>query len=160
MSFPRRSGRSRKTESARFEWSPQGVNATPHVKQARLSCRKEVSLKRGKYRPRQGRLTAAQEAEVWARRAAGESGTRIARHMGLYGSSVRAYIHKAGGVRSRTRKRSRIALGLPEREEISRGIAAGDSDRGIALRIGRSPSTVCRELARNGGRENYRAGTA
>ena len=97
---------------------------------------------------------------MWARRAAGESGTRIARHMGLYGSSVRAYIHKAGGVRSRTRKRSRIALGLPEREEISRGIAAGDSDRGIALRIGRSPSTVCREVARNGGRENYRAGSA
>ena len=97
---------------------------------------------------------------MWARRAAGESGTRIARHLGLSGRSVRACIRKAGGIRPRLRKRSRISLSLGEREEISRGIAAGDSDRGIALRIGRWPSTVSREVARNGGRENYRAGSA
>jgi transposase, IS30 family len=116
-------------------------------------------LKRGKYRARQ-RLTESQEAELWARRAAGESGTRIARHMGLYGSSVRACIRKAGGIRPRPRKRSRISLSLPEREEISRGTAAGDSKRAIAARIGRSPSTVSREVARNGGSDAYRAGNA
>ena len=99
-------------------------------------------------------------AELWARRAAGESGTRIARHMGLYGSAVRAYIRKAGGIQPRPRKRSRISLSLEEREEISRGDAAGDSTRSIAARIGRSPSTISRELARNGGRQSYRAGSA
>src|SRR5690349_10167158 len=117
-------------------------------------------MKRGKYRRRQGRLTAAQETEVWARRAAGESGTRIARHMGLYADSVRACIRRGGGVRPRPRKRSRTAVNMAEREEISRGMAAGDSKRAIAVRIGRSPSTVSREVARNGGRENYRAGSA
>jgi IS30 family transposase len=122
--------------------------------------RKEVYLKRGKYRPRVGPLTVAQMSELWTRRATGESGTRIARHMGLYGSTVRAHIHKAGGVRPRPRRRSRTAVSLQEREEISRGLATGDSYRSIATRIGRSPSTVSREVARNGGRESYRAGSA
>jgi DNA-binding CsgD family transcriptional regulator len=106
------------------------------------------------------RLAVAQLAELWARRAAGESGTRIARHMGLYGNSVREYIRKAGGVRPRLGTRSRRALSLQEREEISRGLAAGDSLRSIAARIGRSPSTVSREVARNQGRKSYRAGSA
>ena len=117
-------------------------------------------MKRGKYRPRQRPLTEAEIAELWRRRAAGESGTRIARHMGRYVGALRDYIHKAGGVRPRARKRSRIALGLEEREEISRGLAAGRSLRSIALRIGRSPSTVSREVARNRGRQGYRAGSA
>lgn len=143
-----------------FGGRPQGVNATPHVKQARLTCTKEVSLERRKYRPRQRPLTEAEVAELWARRAAGESGTRIARHMGRYGSSLRDYIHEAGGIRPRPRKRSRIALSLQEREEISRGLAAADSLRSIAVRIGRSASTVSREVARNHGRGSYRAGNA
>src|SRR5260370_7964141 len=88
---------------------------------------------------------------MWRRRAAGEAGTRIARHMGRYRRSVGDYIHKAGGVRPRPRKRARIALSLQEREEISRGLAAGDSLRLIAARIGRSPSTVSREGAPNHG---------
>jgi IS30 family transposase len=117
-------------------------------------------LKRGKYRPRLGPFTEAQMAEIWTRRGAGESGTRIARHMGLYGSSIRSYIHKAGGVRPRPRQRSRIALTLQEREEISRGLAAGDSLRSIATRICRAPSTVSREVARNHGRWSYRASSA
>ena len=117
-------------------------------------------MKRGKYRPRQRPLTEAEIAEVWARRAAGESGTRIARHMGRYVKSVRDYIHDAGGVRARPRKKSRAALSLQEREEISRGLAAADSLRSIAVRIGRSPSTVSREVTRNRGRQDYRAGNA
>ena len=119
-----------------------------------------MSLKRGKYRPRQRRLTDAQMAELWTRRAAGEPVTRIARHLGRYVKSVRSYIHDAGGIRPLPRKRSRVALSLEEREEISRGLAASDSLRGIAARLRRSPSTVSREVARNRGRENYRAGSA
>src|SRR5713226_4140648 len=128
--------------------SAQGVNATPHVKQARLTCRKEVSLKRGKYRPRHGSYTEAEIAELWARRAAGETGTRIARHMGLDATALRDYFHKAGGIRPRPRKRSRTALSLADREEISRGLAAANSLRSIAARMARSPSTVSREVAR------------
>ena len=117
-------------------------------------------MKRRKYRPRQRPLTEAEIAELWRRRAAGESGTRIARHMGRYASSLRDYIHDAGGIRPRPRKRSRLALTMSEREEISRGLAAADSLRSIALRIGRSPSTVSREVTRNRGPRNYRAGPA
>jgi transposase, IS30 family len=117
-------------------------------------------VKRGKYRPRLGRFTEAQIAELWTRRAAGESTTRIARHIGRYATSVREHIHKAGGIRPRLWKRSRTALRVEEREEISRGLAAGDSMRSIASRVGRSPSTVSREVARNGGRQRYRAGSA
>lgn len=113
-----------------------------------------------KRRPRQRALTEAEKAEVWTRRAAGEAGTRIARHMGRYRRSVGDYIRKAGGIRPRPRTRSRIALTIGEREEISRGLAAADSLRLIAVRIGRSPSTVSREVARNHGRQNYRAGAA
>jgi IS30 family transposase len=50
-----------------------------------------------------------------------------------------------------------VALVLDEREEISRGIAAGRSIRRIASSLGRSPSTVSREVARHGGRSGYRA---
>ena len=117
-------------------------------------------MKRGNYRPRQGPYTEAQISELWARRGAGETGTRIARHMELDARTLRDYIHQAGGVRPRLRKRSRIALSREEREEISRGLAAADSLRSIAIRIGRSPSTVSREVTRNRGRQDYRAGNA
>ena len=117
-------------------------------------------MKRGKYRPRQGPYSEAQITELWARRAAGETGTRIARHMGLDATRLRDYIHEAGGIRPRPRTRSRIVLSLHEREEISRGLAAADSLRSIAVRMGRSPSTVSREVARNHGRQSYRAGSA
>jgi len=71
-----------------------------------------------------------------------------------------SYIHDAGGIRPRPRKRSPSGLTLQEREEISRGLAAADSLRSIAVRIGRSPSTVSREVRRNHGRQSYRAGSA
>jgi transposase, IS30 family len=117
-------------------------------------------LKRGKYRPRHGPYTEAEITEVWARRGAGEDGTRIARRLGLDATRLRDYIHQSGGFRPRPRKRSRIGLSLQEREEISRGLAAADSLRSIAVRIGRSASTVSREVARNHGRQDYRAGSA
>ncbi len=58
------------------------------------------------------------------------------------------------------RRRSRLALTLQEREEISRGVAAGESARGIAARLGRSPSTITRELNRHRGPRRYRAAEA
>jgi len=111
-------------------------------------------------RPKQRSLTEAEIAELWRRRSGGESTTRIARHMGRFPDSLRHYVHAAGGIRPRPRTRSRIALSLAEREEISRGLAAGDSLRSIAARIRRSASTVSREVARNRGRQTYRAGSA
>jgi IS30 family transposase len=57
-------------------------------------------------------------------------------------------------------RRSPLRLSLVEREEISRGLAAGESLRVIAARLGRSPSTVSREVAANGGRRRYRAARA
>jgi len=80
--------------------------------------------------------------------------------MGLDATALRDYFHKAGGIRPRPRKRSGTALSLADREEISRGLAAADSLRTIAARISRSPSTVSREVARNHGRQSYRAGSA
>jgi IS30 family transposase len=113
-----------------------------------------------RYSPRQRPLREAEIAELWRRRSGGESTTRIARYMGRVADSLRHYVYVAGGIRPRRRTRSRIALSLAEREEISRGLAAGDSMRSIAVRVGRSASTVSREVARNHGRRSYRAGSA
>jgi DNA-binding CsgD family transcriptional regulator len=69
-------------------------------------------------------------------------------------------IYKAGGIRPAPRVRSSVQLSLAEREEISRGLAAGISCRSIATSLGRAPSTVTREINRNGGPASYRAVTA
>src|SRR5258707_5782398 len=65
-----------------------------------------------------------------------------------------------GGIRPAERQRSRLALTLSEREEISRGITSHQSARSIAKLLGRSPSTVSREMSRNGGNDRYRAALA
>uniref|UniRef100_UPI001600C553 helix-turn-helix domain-containing protein n=1 Tax=Motilibacter peucedani TaxID=598650 RepID=UPI001600C553 len=83
-----------------------------------------------------------------------------ARSLGLCPGTVRAYLIRCGGVRREPRQRARDRLGLQEREEISRGLAAGKSLRRIASELGRAPSTVCREVARHGGRCRYRAARA
>jgi IS30 family transposase len=75
-------------------------------------------------------------------------------------SSVQRILSETGGIRPAERRRSRLALSLAEREEISRGIVAGCSIRSIAVGLGRSPSTVSRELRRNGGRRRYPANRA
>src|SRR3712207_2863181 len=66
-------------------------------------------------------------------------------------------IEATGGISPPERRRRRCALTPAEREEISRGLATGESLRAIATRLGRSASTVCREVNRNGGRKDYRA---
>jgi len=94
---------------------------------------------------------------IWDMREAGVPVKRIARHLGWQNSSLRRFIADAGGRRPTPRERSELRLTLAEREEISRGLAAGCSMRVIAAERGRAPSTVCREVNANGGRRRYRA---
>lgn len=75
-------------------------------------------------------------------------------------TSVYQVLKENGGVAPRERKRSDRHLGWHEREEISRGLAAGSSVRALAVQLGRSPSTISREIERNGGRQGYRAAAA
>jgi len=102
-------------------------------------------------------FTEAEIREVWERRKAGELNRSIGRRLGRSGASIRAVVESSGGVRPVVRHRSSRQLSVSEREEISRGVAAGASLRVIASRLGRAVSTVSRELARNGGRLRYRA---
>lgn len=87
----------------------------------------------------------------------GESQNAIARALQVSRHGVTYVLRKAGGMPERPRHRSSRALSLEQREEISRGLVAGESLRSIAERIDRAPSTVSREVARNGGRQRYRA---
>ncbi len=103
------------------------------------------------------RFSEEERLEVWDRWQAGDANRLIGRDLGRSAASIRAFVESWGGVRPAPRKRSKRHLSLQEREEISRGVAAGDSLRMMAARLGRSPSTVSRELARNGGRHRYRA---
>jgi IS30 family transposase len=98
--------------------------------------------------------------ELWERWKGGESVSEIARALDRGPGTIHWTIRERGGVVPPTRRRSRLALTLGEREEISRGVACGESARGVAARLGRSPSTVTRELARHGGRRRYRAAEA
>jgi transposase, IS30 family len=102
-------------------------------------------------------LSPEEQEELWARWRRGESLRLIARRMGKRGPSVRAFVLQSGGVKQPPRRRPAGSLSAAEREEIGRGVAAGDSCRAIAIRLGRAPSTVSRELVRNGGRRGYRA---
>jgi len=103
------------------------------------------------------RFTDAERKTIWDMREAGVPVKRIARHLGRQNSSLRRFIADAGGTRPRVRERSALGLSLGEREEISRGLAAGWSIRAIATELSRAPSTICREVNTNGGRRRYRA---
>ena len=105
-------------------------------------------------------LSVQEQEELWARWRRGESLRLIARQMGKRGPSVRAFVLQTGGVQRHPPRRAQRCLSMAEREEISRGVAAGEPCRQIAARLGRASSTVSRELARNGGRHRYRAQAA
>lgn len=105
-------------------------------------------------------LTSDQQDEVWDRWGRGEPSRLIARALRCSPAVVRRHLAVHGGVRPAARRRSDRHLSVGEREEISRGIPTGASSRTIALLIGRSASTVSREIARNGGRVAYRAALA
>ena len=104
--------------------------------------------------------TEAQKAEMWDRWQKGDSLHSIAGLFDRGHSSIQRILAETGGIRPPQRKRSRLALTLAEREEISRGLANQLSMRAIAARLGRSPSTVSREVKRNDGRRRYRASRA
>jgi len=84
----------------------------------------------------------------------------IARLFDRHHPSIQRILAETGGIRPATRKRSRLALTLMEREEISRAVVAGHSIRSIAESLGRAPSTISREIKRNGGSSHYRASLA
>jgi len=104
--------------------------------------------------------SAEQKAEIWDRWQRGESLKAIGRAFDRPSSSIFGQLAPTGGIRPVPRKRSRITLTLTEREEISRGIASHQSLRQIAAWLHRSPSTISREVHRNGGLAQYRASGA
>src|SRR6202007_3067220 len=105
-------------------------------------------------------FTAAEKTELWDRWKRGESLKAIGRAFGKESSSIYFLVAPHGGIRPAQRCRSRLALTLAEREVISRGVTAHQSARSIAKLLGRSPSTVSREMSRNGGYDRYRAAHA
>lgn len=103
------------------------------------------------------RLSEWEKQQIWDRRAAGESLRLIARCVGRPTATVHDYVADSGGARPPVRRRAVGQLSMAEREEISRGLAAGVSVRAIARKLDRAPSSVCREVNRNGGPRRYRA---
>ena len=106
------------------------------------------------------RYTETQRALMWERWRRGDTLHQIAALFDRHHPSIRGVLAASGGIRPRERRRSDSALTLSEREEISRGLVAGLSIRSIAVSLTRAPSTVSREIRRNGGLEGYRASGA
>ena len=107
------------------------------------------------------RLSEAEKSEIWDRFEAGESQRSISRRLGRPPSTIRTHLLGSGFRRPLPGPEwSIVRLSLTEREEISRGLATGESMRCIASRLGRAGSTVSREVAGNGGRDQYRATSA
>jgi IS30 family transposase len=109
---------------------------------------------------RRWKLSAAQRADMWNRWKAGQSLNAIGRARGKDQHVIHFLLARHGGIAPGARRRSKLALTLAEREDISRGIASGSSMRVIAQRLSRACSTVSREVARHGGRAQYRANRA
>ncbi len=110
--------------------------------------------------PKGHRLSESTKEAIWNLRAEGVSDREIGRRLGLSGGSISNHLRRTGGIRPRARRRPDRCLSLGEREEISRGIAGGNSARRIAADLGRSHTTISREINRCGGRGGYRAHAA
>lgn len=104
--------------------------------------------------------TEAQKAVMWERWKKGETLHQIAQLFNRNHSSIQRILAESGGIRPAQRRRSSRALSLAEREEISRSLASGHTIRRIAQLLGRAPSTISREINRNGGQTRYRASCA
>jgi len=109
---------------------------------------------------RRGKLSAAQRADLWSRWEAGQSLQEIGRALDKDHVVIQFLLARHGGIAPVVRRRSPRTLTLAEREDISRGIAGGSSLRAIAKGLQRAVSTVSREVARHGGRPQYRANEA
>jgi IS30 family transposase len=105
-------------------------------------------------------MSSGELEQLWDLYGAGETAAAIARKLGRPAGTVNDRIRDAGGIRPVIARAAAIHLTTGEREEISRGLAAGESLRCIARRLGRAPSTVSREVSRHGGARRYRAGAA
>jgi transposase, IS30 family len=105
-------------------------------------------------------LSAALKSELWERWKSGQSLSEIGVALGKHAASIFGVLAHQGGIYRPPRRRAARVLSLAEREEISRGIAAGSSIRNLACVMGRSPATISREVARNGGVPGYRAAAA
>ena len=108
---------------------------------------------RGKYE----RLSEAERLEIGDRLNGGQTHAEVAAAIGCSTKSIQRLLVRTGGLALRGRCRSLRHLTVAEREEISRGLRAGDSCRAIARRLGRAPSTISREISANGSRQRYRA---
>jgi IS30 family transposase len=104
--------------------------------------------------------TEAQKALMWDRWKAGDTLHEIGKLFDRPHTSIHNILRATGGIQPPARHRSRLALSMPEREEISRALAAGESIRCVARRLKRAASTISRELLRNGGNTCYRAAKA
>jgi len=109
---------------------------------------------------RRASLSYEQQRDVWARWKRGECMADIARALAVSRDPVQHILASAGGIAPPERRRSARHLSFEEREVISRGLAAGQAMRVIAQSLGRRPSTISREVSRNGGRRSYRAADA
>jgi hypothetical protein len=125
-----------------WRWS-QPVEATLYLRGKRWSVTMDRRFRRG--------FTAAEKTGLWDRWQRGESLKAIGRAFGKPSSSIYNQVAPHGGIRPAPRRRSRLALKLFEREEISQGIAGQQSERSMARLLGRSSSTVSREISRNSG---------
>ena len=105
-------------------------------------------------------LSAAQKVDLWQRWKQGQSLSEIGRALGKHAGSIHGVLSSNGGVVPPVRTRSRWALTLAAREEISRGLATARSIRQIAATLGRAPSSISREIHRHGGALTYRAAEA
>ena len=103
------------------------------------------------------RLSSAERLELLWRVRAGATHVSAARAVGCSSRSVNRLLHTTGGIKPRSLPRALVRLSLAEREDISRGVLAGDSCRTIAMRLHRAPSTISRDIVAGGGRTDYRA---
>ena len=103
------------------------------------------------------RLTFTEQERILELVQAGRSYAKAAATVGCCERTVQRLMRRIAAPAQKPRHRSPLRLSLAEREEISRGLRSGESQRSIACRLARCPSTICREIAANGGRERYRA---
>ena len=101
--------------------------------------------------------TQAQKAQMWERWKAGDTLHEIGKLFDRPHTSIQNILSATGGIQPPARHRSRLALTMADREEISRALVAGESIRCVAKRLKRAASSISRELLRNGGRNCYRA---
>lgn len=104
-----------------------------------------------------GLMCEQRKSVIWNEWKKGSPMAHIAQRIEKPPATVFSYLQYHGGIRPYVRARSPRALTHEDREEISRGIAAGKSIRTLAACLGRSPSTISREINKNGGIDEYRA---